>query len=100
MTSISRPVRICRREPEQALLSLRQRGQPRVRLLLQPCVLGAEALLALAAIVYDSVRQRWVNSAFVIGGVLLILSFPLRMLLMGTSGWIRAATWLVQFAPT
>jgi hypothetical protein len=61
---------------------------------------GLPALLALAAIVYDSVRQRRVNRAFVIGGVLLILSFPLRMLLMGTSGWMRAATWLVQFAPT
>jgi hypothetical protein len=61
---------------------------------------GLPALLALAAIVYDSVRQRRVNRAFVIGGVLLILSFPRRMLLMETSGWMRAATWLVQFAPT
>jgi len=61
---------------------------------------GVPALLAIAAIVYDSVRQRRVNGAFLVGGVLLILSFPLRMLLMGTSSWMRAATWLVQFAPT
>jgi len=60
---------------------------------------GVPALLTIGALIYDSVRHRRVNVAFLVGGVLLILSFPLRMLLMGTSGWMRAATWLVQFAP-
>ena len=57
---------------------------------------GLPALLTIVAVAYDSVHHRRINRAFAIGGLLLIVSFPLRMMIMGTESWMRLAKWLTQ----
>lgn len=51
--------------------------------------------LVLACIAWDTLRNRRLHPAFVGGGLLVILSWPLRLMLSGTDAWMRFAQWLI-----
>ncbi len=55
---------------------------------------GVPTVLVIAALTYDVWRSRRLNTAFLVGSILLIASFPLRLLIAGTDGWMRLAEWL------
>jgi hypothetical protein len=59
---------------------------------------GLPTLLALIALGYDRWQSGSFNRVFVIGTVLLIASYPIRMLVAGTDAWMRFAQWLTTFA--
>ena len=60
---------------------------------------GVPTLLTLLALGYDRSRTGTWNRAFVVGAVLLIASYPIRLALSGTDAWMRFATWLVTVVP-
>ena len=55
---------------------------------------GLTDLLLLACVTYDTVKNRRLHPAFIWGGLLLIVSQPLRIALAFTPGWMQFATWL------
>jgi hypothetical protein len=57
--------------------------------------LGLTVLFVLACVLVDTVKSRRLHPAFGWGAAMIILSEPLRMLVGGTSAWMRFATWLV-----
>jgi hypothetical protein len=59
---------------------------------------GLPAVLALTAFALDSWRNRKVNKAFLAGMLLLILSFVVRLAVMGTNAWVGFAKWLTTWA--
>jgi hypothetical protein len=61
--------------------------------------LGVPALITIGLLVYDTWRNKKLNLAFLVGGVTLIASYPIRMILMGTPEWMSFATWLTGFVP-
>jgi len=60
---------------------------------------GVPTLLTLLALGYDRSRTGTWNRAFVVGAVLLIASYPIRLMLSGTDVWMRVATWLTTVLP-
>lgn len=59
---------------------------------------GLPTLLTLIALVYDRWHSGSFNRVFVIGSVLLIASYPIRLMIAGTDAWMRFAQWLMTFA--
>ena len=59
---------------------------------------GAPTLLALLALGYDRWQSGRMNRMFAIGAVLLIASYPLRLVVSGTETWMRFAGWLTGFS--
>lgn len=59
---------------------------------------GVPTLLTLAALGYDRWCNGRFNGVFVFGALLLIASYPIRLVLLGTDAWMRVATWLTRFA--
>ena len=59
---------------------------------------GFPTLMILAALIYDRRHKGVWNRAFVIGAVLLIASYPIRVLVSGTATWMAIAQWLMKFA--
>lgn len=57
---------------------------------------GLPTTLIAAALVYDTWRNRRLNTLFLGGAILLIVSFPLRLAIAGTETWERFATWLIS----
>jgi hypothetical protein len=55
---------------------------------------GIPVLLAIVLVAVDTWKNRTLNRAFLYGAVLLIASYPLRLMLGGTELWLRFATWL------
>lgn len=55
---------------------------------------GFPDLVLLACIIYDYVRTRRLNPAFLLGGLLLIASHPLRLMFSGTAAWMSFAHWI------
>lgn len=52
-------------------------------------------LCVLACVAFDTVKNRRLHPAFVLGTLLIVASQPLRLLLAGTDVWIKFATALV-----
>ena len=50
----------------------------------------------LAFVAYDSFKHRRLHPAFAWGGLLILVSLPLRIWLSGTSAWMQFASWLVR----
>jgi hypothetical protein len=63
-----------------------------------PWLLGIIVGVAAACVALDWWRSRRVYWLFVGGAVLLVASFPIRIALMTTPGWVRFATWFASFA--
>jgi hypothetical protein len=58
-------------------------------------VFGANDLILLAAVAWDTIASRRLHPAFVWGGLFLIASQPLRVALGETETWMTVARWLV-----
>jgi hypothetical protein len=58
---------------------------------------GFPTALILVCLVIDWRRRGQINPVFLAGSLLLIASYPLRMMLMGTAAWMQFAVWLTSF---
>lgn len=59
---------------------------------------GVPAAAAIAFIAYDRIQTGRVNKPFLIGAVILIVSYPLRLAISGTPLWMNFAGWLTTWA--
>lgn len=57
---------------------------------------GLADLVLLSCLAWDLITQERVHRAYLWGGLLIVASQPLRLLIGGTSGWILIARWLTQ----
>jgi hypothetical protein len=57
---------------------------------------GLTDIFIVVCIIYDLVVRRRIHPAFIWGGLLIVLSQPLRLLLGGTDAWLAFATWLTS----
>lgn len=57
-------------------------------------IFGVPTVLTIAALVYDTWRNGKVNWTFLVGSIVLIASFPLRIVIGGTEAWLRLAEWM------
>jgi hypothetical protein len=58
---------------------------------------GFPTVLTLLCLGLDTRRHGRLNKVFLAGALLLIASYVVRLVLMGTSGWMQIATWLTSF---
>jgi hypothetical protein len=59
-------------------------------------IFGVPTVLTIAALVYDTWRNGKVNWTFLIGSIVQIASFPLRIVIAGTETWMRIAEWMTS----
>ena len=59
---------------------------------------GVPTLLFIGLLIYDSRRTGKLNKVFLIGGLILIASYPLRIVISGTAAWMSFATWVTTWA--
>ena len=57
-------------------------------------IFGVPTVLTIAALIYDTWRNGKLNWTFLIGTIVLIASFPLRIIIGGTDVWMRIAEWM------
>ena len=57
---------------------------------------GLTDVFILVCLIYDRVVRGRIHPAFIWGGLLIVLSQPLRLLLAGTDAWLAFATWLTR----
>jgi hypothetical protein len=62
-----------------------------------PAFFGLTDLFIVAVVAYDLITRRRIHPATALGGLLIIASQPLRLMLSGTSAWMSFATWLTQW---
>jgi len=55
---------------------------------------GFQNLLVVAAVAYDVVSRRRVNPAYVWGGLLIVLSQPIRLFVSQTPLWLAFGDWI------
>jgi hypothetical protein len=58
---------------------------------------GFPTVLILVCLVIDWRRRGQINPVFLTGSLLLIASYPIRMVLMGSAAWMQFALWLTSF---
>lgn len=61
-----------------------------------PAFFGLTDLFLLAGIAWDKWTRGRVHPAYIWGGLFLVLSQPLRLVVSGTDAWLRIATWLTS----
>jgi hypothetical protein len=61
-----------------------------------PAFFGLTDLFLLAGIAWDKWARGRVHPAYIWGGLFLVLSQPLRLVVSGTDTWLRIATWLTS----
>ena len=59
---------------------------------------GVPAALMIVLLVLDTRKNGTVNKPFLIGSLILIASYPLRLVLGGTAAWLAFAAWLTGWA--
>jgi hypothetical protein len=59
---------------------------------------GVPAVLAIGLLAYDTWKNGKLNKVFLAGVIILIASYPLRLMLAGTAAWIAFAAWLTTWA--
>mgnify|MGYP003296857395 CR=1 FL=1 len=52
--------------------------------------------IVIACVAYDTIRNRRLHPAFGWGALLIIVSWPLRLLLSGTPAWLAFAAWVTR----
>ncbi len=57
---------------------------------------GLTDLLLVGCVAFDAIKNGRLHPVFLWGGLLLVLSQPLRLLLAGTSSWLAFAEWLTR----
>lgn len=63
-----------------------------------PAFFGVTDLFIAACFIYDLIVRGRVHRATLLGGLLIIASQPLRLIIGGTDAWITFATWLTGWA--
>jgi hypothetical protein len=58
---------------------------------------GFPATLAVLCLGLDTWRNGKLNKVFLVGMVLMIASYVIRLMLMGTDAWMQSARWLTSF---
>jgi len=61
-----------------------------------PAFFGLTDLFILAMLVYDLTSRRRVHPATIWGGLLIVISQPLRLMISGTPAWMAFAAWITQ----
>jgi hypothetical protein len=61
-----------------------------------PTFFGLADLFIVALLVYDLVTRRKVHPATIWGGLLIVASQPLRLMIAGTPAWLAFAGWLTR----
>jgi len=61
-----------------------------------PAFFGIADFFIVAFIVYDLITLRRIHRATALGGLLIVASQPLRLMLGGTGAWLSFATWLTH----
>jgi hypothetical protein len=61
-----------------------------------PTFFGLADLFIVALLVYDLVTRRKIHPATIWGGLLLVASQPLRLIIAGTPAWMAFAGWLTR----
>jgi hypothetical protein len=61
-----------------------------------PAFFGLTDVFILACVVYDIVTLKRIHRATALGGLLIIASQPLRLMIGGTHAWLVFATWLTN----
>ena len=61
-----------------------------------PAFFGVADLFIVACVVYDLVTRRRIHPATIWGGLVIVASQPLRLMLSGTPGWLAFAAWLTR----
>jgi hypothetical protein len=61
-----------------------------------PIAFGGTALIVLAAIIIDRLAQRRLHPAMLWGGLFVIVSLPVRILVAGTQAWQAFAAWMIS----
>jgi len=59
---------------------------------------GVPTVLAIGLLIYDTRKNGKLNRVLLAGSLLLIASYPLRIMLSTTEAWMRFATWLTTRA--
>lgn len=59
---------------------------------------GVPAVLAIGLLVYDTWRNRKLNLPFLVGALVLIASYPLRIIISSTGAWMSLAAWVTSWA--
>jgi hypothetical protein len=59
---------------------------------------GVPTVLTIGLLIYDTRRNRKLNWVFLAGAIVLIASYPLRIMLAGTDLWMGFAAWLTTWA--
>lgn len=60
--------------------------------------LGVPTILAIGLVILDTWKNRRLNKVFLVGAVVLVASYPLRIALSGTDAWLAFATWVSGLA--
>lgn len=60
--------------------------------------MGVPTCAAIGLVIYDTWRNRRLNIAFLVGAIVLIVSFPLRIVISGTAAWSSFASWITSWA--
>lgn len=61
-----------------------------------PVAIGGTCLFVVACLIYDRTAHGRVHSAFLWGGLFVMLSLPLRMAIGRTDAWLSVAQWLTR----
>jgi hypothetical protein len=61
-----------------------------------PAFFGLTDLFIVAMLVYDLATRRRIHPATIWGGLLIVASQPLRLMISGTSAWMAFAGWLTR----
>ena len=61
-----------------------------------PAFFGLTDLFIVACLLYDLITRRRIHRATALGGLAIIISQPLRLMIGSTHAWIAFATWLTQ----
>jgi hypothetical protein len=62
-----------------------------------PAFFALADLFIVACVLYDLISRRRLHRATIWGGLLIVLSQPLRLMISGTSAWMAFATWLTHW---
>jgi hypothetical protein len=61
-----------------------------------PAFFGLTDLFIVALLAYDLVTRRRIHPATIWGGLVIVASQPLRLMVSGTSAWLALAGWLTR----
>lgn len=63
-----------------------------------PVFFGVPSLLLVVLLILDTWKNGKLNKVFLIGSMVLIASYPLRLMISGTDAWTSFAAWLTSWA--